>query len=174
VVVAAVILDPGCEIPGLADSKVLSGRRRERLADQIRERALAFSIVAIDVETIDRINILEATMLGMRRAIEALNPQPDEAWIDGNRVPPDLPCAALAFVKGDALHACISAASILAKTARDESMRALAAAHPGYGFDVHMGYPTAAHRRALAELGPSPIHRLSFAPVRAASFANRR
>ena len=162
---AAVILDPARPIAGLADSKKLSERRRERLAVEIREKALAFGIASASVEEIDDINILQATMLAMRRAVEALAVQPAEALIDGNRCP-QLAIPARAIIRGDATEPSISAASILAKTARDTEMRSLHEDFPGYGLDRHKGYDTAAHRAALNLLGPACFHRKSFAPVR--------
>mgnify|MGYP002783580636 CR=1 FL=1 len=165
VVVAAVVLDPQRPIAGLADSKKLSAARRDALALEIKTHA-RFAVVEVDAATIDRMNILAATLHGMRLAVEALDPLPSEAWIDGNRLPQNMPCASTAFVKGDALHACISAASILAKTHRDALMRRYAEQFPGYGFADHMGYPTSEHLAALKKLGPSAIHRLSFRPVR--------
>jgi len=167
VVVAAVILDPVRRINGLADSKVLTPERREVLAARIRERAIAFSIVAIDVHDIDRINIFHATMLGMSRALAALNPAPTLALIDGNQLPKDLPCAARAIVGGDASERAISAASIIAKVARDQMMCEFDVVHPGYGFAQHKGYSTPEHFAALQRLGPCSIHRRSFAPVHA-------
>lgn len=166
VVVAAVILDPARPIAGLADSKVLTPARREKLAVEIRERALAFSVIEVGVGEIDELNILQASLAGMSRALRALTPQARLALIDGNKLPRDLPCAGRAIVDGDALEPAIGAASILAKVARDARMRELDALHPGYGFAVHKGYPTAAHREALERLGPCPQHRRSFAPVR--------
>jgi len=166
VVVAAVILDPARRINGLADSKVLAAERSEVLAERIRERAIGFSIVAIDAADIDRYNIFQATMLGMARALAALAPAPTLALIDGNRLPKDLPCAARAIVDGDATERAISAASILAKVARDKLMCALDLQHPGYGFAKHKGYSTPEHLEALARLGPCAEHRRSFAPVR--------
>ena len=162
---AAVILDPGRPVVGLADSKKLSERSRERLAREIRERALAFGIASASVEEIDSINILQATMLAMRRAVEALEVQPAEALIDGNRCP-SLAMPARAIVRGDATEPAISAASILAKTARDAEMRRIHEAFPQYGLDRHKGYDTAAHRAALSLYGPAWFHRKSFAPVR--------
>jgi ribonuclease HII len=164
---AAVMLDPGRPIKGLADSKVLSARRRDDLALAIRERALAWAIASSSVEEIDRLNILHATMLAMRRAVLALAPAPLEVWVDGNRVP-DIPFASRALVGGDATEPAISAASILAKTARDAELVQLDRTHPGYGFAKHKGYPTADHLRALRLLGPCVAHRASFAPVREA------
>ncbi|GLR14282.1 ribonuclease HII [Chitinimonas prasina] len=164
---AAVILGDDHGIEGLADSKVLTPGRREQLSEAIKQRALAWSIASATVAEIDEHNILKATMLAMRRAVEALPVLPAEALIDGNRVPTGLPCAARAIVRGDALEPAISAASILAKVARDAELVALDASYPGYGFAVHKGYPTPAHLAALAELGPCVAHRRSFAPVRA-------
>jgi len=163
---AAVILDPACPIEGLADSKKLSERTRERLALEIRARALAFGIAFASVEEIDEINILQATLLAMRRAVEALQVRPAEALIDGNRCPA-LAIPARAIVRGDATEPAISAASILAKTARDAEMRRIHEAFPQYALDRHKGYDTAAHRAALNLHGPAPFHRKSFAPVRA-------
>ena len=150
---AAVILDPAKRINGLADSKVLTAERREVLAGRIKERAIAWAVAYATVEEIDRINILRASLLAMRRAVESLPTKPDEAWIDGNMCP-DLPCAARAIVDGDATHKPISAASILAKTARDAEMRALHDRFPQYGFDQHKGYATSEHLEAVGRLGP--------------------
>ena len=171
VVVAAVILDPGRPIVGLADSKTLGAARREALDAQIRERALAFSVVEIGVADIDRLNILQATLLGMARALAALAPAPQLALIDGNRLPGDLCCAARAIVDGDATEPVIGAASILAKVARDRILCELDAIHPGYGFARHKGYPTPEHFAALERLGPCAAHRRSFAPVQRSLFA---
>ncbi|MCP5295277.1 MAG: ribonuclease HII [Zoogloeaceae bacterium] len=165
VVAAAVILDPARPIAGLADSKKLSERQRERLAALIRSQALAWSVAEACVEEIDRLNILHATMLAMKRAVEGLAITPLEALVDGNRCPA-LSIPARAIVKGDALEPAISAASILAKTTRDEQMRSLDLHYPQYGFAAHKGYPTAAHLAALKRFGPLPVHRRSFAPVR--------
>lgn len=162
---AAVILDPARPIDGLNDSKKLSEKKREALAPLIRERALAWAVGIATVEEIDRLNILHATMLAMRRAVEGLAVPPDQVLIDGNRVPPGLTMPARAIVGGDASEAAISAASILAKTGRDHEMMALAALYPQYGIAKHKGYPTAEHLAALRIHGPSPIHRRSFAPV---------
>jgi ribonuclease HII len=167
VTAAAVILDPTLPIAGLADSKMLSARERERLAVLIRRDALAFAIAHASVEEIDSLNILHATMLAMRRAVMALSIAPSEVWIDGNRCP-TLPYAARAIVAGDALVPAISAASILAKTVRDGMMNTYAATYPQYGFERHKGYGTKVHLDALRTHGPCPIHRHSFAPVRAA------
>lgn len=165
VVAAAVILDPDHPIEGLADSKKLSEKRREELALVIRERALCWALGRAEVAEIDRLNILHASLLAMRRAVEALVVPPDHALIDGNRCP-ELPCSAEAIVGGDASEASISAASILAKVARDQEMVQLDRQYPGYGLARHKGYPTKFHVAALLELGVSPIHRRSFGPVR--------
>jgi len=164
--VAAVILDPARPIAGLDDSKKLSAARREVLFPLIIERALAYCVVLIEPDEIDRLNIFQATMAGMRRAVAGLAVAADEALIDGNQLPQDLPCPGRAIVGGDALEPAISAASILAKVSRDRLMLALDATHPGYGFAVHKGYPTPAHLAALQRLGPCAQHRRSFAPVR--------
>ena len=172
VVVAAVVFAPGrTPVNGLDDSKQLSAERREALYPRIAERALAWHVVFIEVDEIDRINIFQATLLGMRRALEgvlavATAAEPLLARIDGNVVPPGLPCAAEAIVGGDASDRAIMAASILAKVARDRHMRELHQRWPEYGFDEHKGYATPAHRAALARFGPCPAHRRSFAPVR--------
>ena len=165
VVAAAVILDPENAIDGLNDSKKLSARRREQLADQVRDRAIAWSVVSIDAEQIDRINILQATMLAMQQAVEQLTVPPQHVFIDGNRCP-QINVPATAIVKGDARVAEISAASILAKVERDAQMLLLHEVYPQYGFDKHKGYPTASHLAALAEHGPCPEHRTSYKPVR--------
>jgi len=162
---AAVILDPLRQVRGLADSKVLKAERREVLAERIKERALAWSVAAASVEEIDRLNIFQAAMLAMRRAVEGLGVAAEEAWIDGNHCPAGLPCRAKAFVDGDAKHKPISAASILAKTARDAEMLALHGRYPHYGFDQHKGYATAEHLDALGRAGPCDIHRRSFYPI---------
>jgi ribonuclease HII len=166
VVVAAVILDPARPIAGLADSKILGAARRATLYDVIRERARACSIVSVEADEIDRLNILQATLVGMTRALHQLDLAPQLALIDGNRLPRDLPCAGRAIVRGDALEPAISAASILAKVCRDRRMLELDAEFPGYGFARHKGYPAPAHLAALARLGPCREHRQSFAPVR--------
>ncbi len=167
VAVAAVILDPANPIPGLADSKALSAARREALEPLIQRRALAYRVILVDAATIDRLNILQATLQGMAEALAGLLPAPHAALIDGNRVPKSLLCPARAIVGGDASEPAIGAASILAKVARDRYMDALEARHPGYGFARHKGYPTADHLEALRRLGPCAEHRRSFAPVRA-------
>lgn len=163
---AAVILDPDRPIEGLDDSKKLSPERREFLAGQIRERALAWAVAHASVEEIERLNILQATMLAMRRACLALTTAPALILVDGNRLPTGLPCSARALVGGDALEPAISAASILAKTARDACCLDLHARYPQYAFDRHKGYGTALHMARLAEFGPCPEHRRGFAPVR--------
>lgn len=167
VVAAAVILDPLRPIAGLADSKKITARRREKLAIEIREKALAWFVAEASVEEIDAINILQATLLAMQRAVAGLAITPAEVLIDGNRCPV-LAIPARAIIGGDATVAEISAASILAKTVRDAGLLELHAAYPQYGFDRHKGYGTAAHLAALREHGPCPEHRTSFAPVREA------
>jgi ribonuclease HII len=159
---AAVVLDPARQVRGLADSKVLTAERREVLAGRIKERAGAWAVASASVEEIDRLNIFHASMLAMRRAVEALGVRPEEAWIDGNQCPRELPCRAKAFVDGDARLRPISAASILAKTARDAEMRALHERYPAYGFHQHKGYATPEHLEALGRSGPCDIHRKSF------------
>ena len=166
VVTAAVILDPSRPIAGLADSKKLTERRREQLAEEIKRHALAWSLGRAEVEEIDRLNILHATLLAMRRAVEGLPLRPEKVLVDGNRVPPGLTMPAEARVGGDASVPVISAASILAKTARDREMVALELDYPGYGFARHKGYPTRLHLEALDRLGVTPLHRRSFGPVR--------
>lgn len=163
---AAVVLNPRRPIEGLADSKVLAARERERLALEIRLSALAWCVAWASVEEIDRLNILAATFLAMQRAVSGLGVVPDEVLVDGNRCP-SFPVPARAVVRGDACVAEISAASILAKTARDAVMLELDAKFPRYAFARHKGYPTAAHVAALRAYGPCTAHRRSFAPVRA-------
>ncbi|TCO75911.1 ribonuclease HII [Chromatocurvus halotolerans] len=165
VVAAAVILDPGRPIPGLADSKTLSQRRREQLADQIREQSLGWALGRASVAEIDTINILQASLQAMHRAVAALAIVPDLVLVDGNRLP-QWPYRAQAVIKGDSRCAAIAAASILAKVQRDAELVALEQRFPGYGFAQHKGYPTAAHLEALVRLGPTVVHRRSFAPVR--------
>ncbi len=166
VAVAAVMLDPAHPISGLDDSKKLSEARRLQLAGEIRAKALAWHVVLVEVEEIDRLNILQATLLGMSRALAALDPPPALARIDGNRLPKSLPCPAETVIGGDGIDPAIMAASILAKTARDAHMLALDARYPQYGFARHKGYPSPAHLAALATHGPCPEHRRSFAPVK--------
>jgi ribonuclease HII len=166
VVTAAVILDPARPILGLNDSKKLSEARREQLFDEICEKALAWCIARAEVEEIDQLNILQATMLAMQRAVEGLSVTPKLALIDGNRCPA-LKVPSAAVVKGDSQVPAIAAASILAKVSRDREMQLLDAQYPGYGIAAHKGYPTPVHLEALRRLGPTPIHRRSFAPVRA-------
>jgi len=168
VVAAAVILDDLRPIAGLADSKALSPARRSVLADRIRAEALCCSIGQASVEEIDRLNILQATLLAMRRAVEGLRLRPLKVLVDGNRLPV-LPMAGEAIVGGDAKVPAISAASIVAKVHRDSLCQTLDGQHPGYGFAVHKGYATAEHLEALGRLGPCAAHRQSFAPVREAS-----
>ena len=161
---AAVVLDPARPIRGLADSKQLDPEVRTRLARRIRERSLAWAVASASVEEIDRINILQASLLAMRRAIELLTLEPDEVFVDGLHVP-DVRCKCRALVRGDQLNPSISAASILAKTARDAEMVLLDRRFPGYGFANHKGYSTPEHLAALRALGPCEIHRRSFEPV---------
>lgn len=165
VVAAAVILDPERPIDGLADSKKLTEKRRIQLASEIREKALAWALGRAEAEEIDQINILQASLLAMRRAVEALPVTPQHALVDGNRCP-ELPCSSEAIVGGDASEPAISAASILAKVARDGEMEEMDRVYPGYGLAKHKGYPTKVHLEALEQLGVSPIHRRSFGPVR--------
>ena len=165
VVAAAVILDPARPIVGLADSKKLRPAVRERLAIEIREKAIAWCVAEASAQEIDQINILQATMLAMKRAVAGLQVVATHALIDGNRIPQGLSCSAEAIVKGDAKEPAISAASILAKTARDAQMVALDAIYPQYGFAKHMGYPTPVHLAALKLHGPLSEHRCSFGPV---------
>ncbi|MDH4094606.1 MAG: ribonuclease HII [Betaproteobacteria bacterium] len=162
---AAVLLDPRRPILGLTDSKLLTQRRRAELAQRIRGDALSWAVACASVEEIDRFNILQASLLAMRRAVEALDRPAQEAWIDGTHCP-DLPCPARAIIGGDRTVPQISAASILAKTARDAEMLRLHAQFPQYGLDRHKGYPTPEHLARLAEHGACVLHRRSFAPVR--------
>ena len=170
---AAVILDPNQPIEGLADSKQLSERKRERFSIEIRAKALAWSIATASAMEIDSMNILQATMLAMSRAVEGLRIAPHEILVDGNRCP-DWHWTSRAIIGGDACEPCISAASILAKTARDAEMRELHLRYPNYGFDRHKGYPTLEHIRALEKYGVCPAHRTSYAPVRRISIAQER
>ncbi|MDR1529497.1 MAG: ribonuclease HII [Burkholderiales bacterium] len=165
VVAAAVILHPDRPISGLRDSKTLSAIKRERLADEIRGRALSYAVGESGVEEIDTLNILRATMLAMQRAVKSLNMPPDEVWVDGHCAP-SLPHTVRAIVKGDRDVAAISAASILAKTVRDAQMQVLDTEYPDYGFAKHKGYGTAAHLAAIKKFGPCPYHRKSFAPIK--------
>ncbi len=166
VVAAAVILDPRKPIAGLADSKKLSEKKRNELNEIIRENALSWSIARADVDEIDQLNILHASLLAMRRAVEQLPVTPEHALIDGNKIPEGLFCTAQAIVGGDSLVECISAASIIAKVERDNEMFELDALYPGYGLARHKGYPTKMHRQALQDLGITEIHRKSFGPVK--------
>lgn len=163
---AAVILDPMAPVSGLRDSKKLSARQREALEGLIQAQALGWSVASASAEEIDRLNILQASLLAMKRAVEGLPVTPSLALVDGNKAPA-LACAVRTLVGGDDLEPAISAASILAKCARDRHMKQLDALYPGYGFAGHQGYPTPAHLAALARLGPCAEHRRSFAPVRA-------
>jgi len=166
VVAAAVILDPAYPLAGLADSKQLTARQRERLFSQIQQYSIAWAIGRADVAEIDRINILQASLLAMQRAVQALAVEPQHALVDG-RFCPALSCSAEAIVRGDQSVAAISAASIMAKVTRDQDMHALDTTYPGYGFAQHKGYGTPQHMTALQRLGPCPIHRRTFAPVAA-------
>ena len=164
VVAAAVILDPATPIPGLNDSKKLSDKQRQQLVILIKERALSLAIGRSSVMEIDSLNILQASLLAMRRAVEALPLRPQLVYVDGNHLP-DWRYKSKAIVRGDATIPAIAAASVLAKVTRDREMEALDSLYPGYGLAKHKGYPTKQHLEALAKLGPSPIHRKSFAPV---------
>jgi ribonuclease HII len=164
VIAAAVILDASRPIAGLADSKKLSARKRELLALEIRDKALAWAIGRVDNHEIDRINILQASLLAMKIAIENLSITPEQVLVDGNRCPA-IAYSVTAIIKGDQTVPAISAASILAKVARDAEMVGLDSIYPGYGFAKHKGYPTSEHISALEKLGACPIHRRSFAPV---------
>jgi ribonuclease HII len=165
---AAVILDPARPIPGLGDSKKITPNRREGLEVVIQERSLAWAVAWASAAEIDDINILQASLLAMSRAVAALGRRPDRVLVDGNRAP-DCGCPVQTIIGGDGLIPAIGAASILAKVARDRFMCRLDLDYPGYGFAVHKGYPTAAHRAALISLGPCPEHRRSFGPVRVLS-----
>lgn len=167
VVAAAVILDPQNPVSGLRDSKKLTARRREQLFDEILHKAKAAAVARASVEEIDRINILQASLLAMHRAVDALGIPPSFVFVDGNRCP-SWSYSSRAVVKGDSLVPAIAAASILAKVTRDREMLELDAAYPGYGFAQHKGYPTPVHLDALSKLGPCPAHRRSYAPVAAA------
>jgi ribonuclease HII len=173
---AAVILDPASPIEGLRDSKVLTAARRARLAQQVKERSIAWHIAWADVEEIDALNILGATLLAMRRAVFGLSQAPDLVQVDGNRIPDFRHCCTQVecIVRGDATIAAISAASILAKHARDELMLSMTGTFPGYLFHEHKGYPTSDHLEALQRLGPTPQHRSSFGPVREAEKSFKR
>lgn len=162
---AAVILPAHYDLPGLNDSKKLTSRRREVLFDLIQSCAVSWSVATASIEEIDELNILHATMLAMQRAVAGLAVMPDEALIDGNRVPKGLTVSGRAIIGGDAIEACISAASILAKVSRDRNVETFEVLYPGYGFAQHKGYPTAQHLEALKRLGPCPVHRKSFGPV---------
>lgn len=159
---AAVVLDPNTEIIGLNDSKKLSPKKRELLFDEIREKALDYGIWAVDEKEIDRINILQATYTAMTMAVGQLENMPNAAIIDGNRIPPDMPCYCETLIKGDALCTSVAAASILAKVSRDRFMLLLDESYPQYGFAAHKGYGTKAHCEAIKQYGPSPVHRMTF------------
>jgi ribonuclease HII len=161
VVAAAVVFEPGSEIHGVDDSKKLSAERRMTLAVEIRRLAAAWSVVRVEAEEIDRINVLQASLTAMRRAVLLLDPRPEHVLVDGRAIP-QLTIPQETWIKGDARCFAIAAASILAKTSRDAMMVGYDDEFPGYGFASHKGYPTAAHREAIRQLGPSPIHRQSF------------
>lgn len=165
VVAAAVILDPGASITGLDDSKKLSEKKRETLAFEIKQKALAWSVVSVSAARIDEMNILQASLFAMKTAVERLAVRPDHVFVDGNKTLPDCFCDSTAIIKGDSRVAAISAASILAKVERDAQMQVLHQQYPEYGFDKHKGYPTRAHREILRAIGPCPEHRRSYAPV---------
>lgn len=165
VIAAAVILDPNHPIEGLTDSKKLTEKRREVLALEIKEKSFCWALGRAEIEEIDEINILHASLLAMKRAVEALTIEPQHCLVDGNRCP-DLKCSSEAIVKGDLKIKSISAASIIAKVARDHEMVELDKLYPGYGLAKHKGYPTKFHIQALQDLGVTPIHRTSFAPVK--------
>lgn len=165
VVAAAVILDPDRPVEGLMDSKKLSEKRREELSLEIKETALAWAIARAEVAEIDEINILQASLLAMQRAVKQLTVAPQQVLVDGNRCP-ELPCPVQAIVRGDDSVPAISAASIIAKVARDNEMIQMAQQYPGYGFEGHKGYPTKKHLQALESLGVCPEHRRSFGPVK--------
>ncbi|BFM15293.1 ribonuclease HII [Maricurvus nonylphenolicus] len=166
VVTAAVILDPDNPIEGLNDSKKLTEKRRDSLFDEIQEKAKSFCIARCSIAEIDKLNILQASLLAMKRAVEGLHIQPEHVWVDGNKIP-QWDYAAEAVVKGDARVAAIGAASILAKVTRDREMVEMDKLYPGYGFAGHKGYPTKVHMQALDKLGPCRIHRTSYGPVKA-------
>ena len=171
VVAAAVILDPDNPIDGLMDSKKISEKKREQLSDEIKQKALSWSLGRAEVEEIDQINILQASLLAMSRAVDGLSIAPEQVLVDGNKCP-ELPYPVEAIIKGDSLVQAISAASIIAKVARDNEMIELDTVYPGYGLAKHKGYPTAMHRQALLELGVTEIHRRSYKPVRDAMGLN--
>ena len=169
VVAAAVILPKGFDLEGLDDSKKLTALKREELAIRIKEKA-AWAVSIVCHEEVDRLNILWASMEGMCRALDSLPIRPERALVDGNTMPPNprFPCRIETVIDGDAKYACIAAASIIAKTTRDELMRGYGSVYPGYGFESHFGYAAPEHREALRRLGPCPIHRRSFYPVQEA------
>lgn len=170
---AAVILGPNRPIEGLNDSKALSEKKRLILDKEIRAKALAYCVAVADVAEIDEINILQASLRAMQRAVDGLQVSPDFVWVDGNRTP-GFACPSHYLVKGDARHDAIKAASIIAKVARDQKMTEMHELYPQYGFAKHKGYPTAGHMKALEQHGPCPIHRMSFAPCRNAAHQTMR
>ena len=159
---AAVIFDENTLIDGLNDSKKLSEKKRELLFDEIKEKAVAYCIATASVEEIEAYNILNATFLAMKRAVQGLSVVPETAFVDGNRIPPDMPCGVQTLVKGDGLSASIAAASILAKVSRDRYMKEIAEKYPEYQFEKHKGYGTKLHNELILKYGPSPVHRMSF------------
>lgn len=174
VVAGAVILDPKQPIAGLMDSKKLSEKRREELALEIKEKSLAWAIARIDVDIIDEINILQASLRAMTTAVAGLSQQPDYVMVDGNRIPAGMSISAEAVIKGDDRVSCISAASIIAKVARDQEMVEMEQRYPGYGLAQHKGYPTKAHIEALHKQGVTEIHRRTFGPVKKVLALNLR
>lgn len=159
---AAVIFDENTLIDGLNDSKKLSEKKRELLFDEIKEKAVSYCIATASVEEIEAYNILNATFLAMKRAVQGLSVVPETAFVDGNRIPPDMPCGVQTLVKGDGLSASIAAASILAKVSRDRYMKEIAEKYPEYQFEKHKGYGTKLHNELILKYGPSPVHRMSF------------
>ena len=159
---AAVIFDENTLIDGLNDSKKLSEKKRELLFDEIKEKAVSYCIAIASVEEIEAYNILNATFLAMKRAVQGLSVVPETAFVDGNRIPPDMPCGVQTLVKGDGLSASIAAASILAKVSRDRYMKEIAEKYPEYQFEKHKGYGTKLHNELILKYGPSPVHRMSF------------
>lgn len=159
---AAVIFDENTLIEGLNDSKKLSEKKREQLFAEITEKAVSYCIATASVEEIEKYNILNATFMAMKRAVQGLNVIPETAFVDGNRIPPDMPCGVQTLVKGDGLSASIAAASVLAKVSRDRYMKGIAEKYPEYQFEKHKGYGTKLHNELILKYGPSPVHRMSF------------
>lgn len=159
---AAVVFDENTIIEGLNDSKKLSEKKREQLFDEITEKAVSYCIATASVEEIEKYNILNATFMAMKRAVQGLSVHPETAFVDGNRIPPDMPCGVQTLVKGDGLSASIAAASVLAKVSRDRYMKQIAEKYPEYQFEKHKGYGTKLHNELIIKYGPSPVHRMSF------------